>query len=576
MADEHPAPGRYGAAPDLGIPGIEGLTQVGHGGFAVVYRARQPAFNRTVAIKVLSRVQLDPAAIRRFERERAALGTLSGHPNIVTVHDSGLTSDGIPYLVMEFLPLGSYAERLIEDGPVPWTEAVATGVRLAGALETAHRAGVLHRDVKPENVLRSSFGEAKLADFGIARVVAGPETQSGRLELSVLHSPPEIIDGRPPSASSDVYSLASTLYALIRGHSPFYDPEDDSLVRLLNRIAVEPPPDLDSAGVPPQVAAVIEQALAKDASRRHDSAAAVGRALQNAQAELGLEMTPLPVEGLSAMPPSRPSTAIGAPASDETPVAEVASPHRLAAALGALTALAIAIAGLAGWLLLRHPSHSAVKATTATTAAAPVTTAPTTAPPAVALPQSGSLSPGRYHTNAFLPGLEMTLGSGWGIYSAEDVGSFELRRGPNLTDPSFGIYRVDKVVDPSASPADASQIGKAWRPRPADLVAWFEHNQRLRTVRASQTQLGNTPGTEIDFSVASAYAEADCTAQCVFLFETGKTAVAVFAGSLNRCYIFALRGQPYVALASASSDVFSGFAATTERVLSTMRVPGAT
>src|SRR5438874_2408136 len=137
-------------------------------------------------------------------------------------------------------------------------------VRLAGALESAHRMGVLHRDIKPENVLMSNFGEPKLADFGIAHVVGGPETRSGPIELSVLHAPPEVVDGKAGTEASDVYALASTLFTLLRGQPPFFDQGDDSLVRLLLRIGAAPLPDLTGSGVPPQMQEVLKSAMAKD------------------------------------------------------------------------------------------------------------------------------------------------------------------------------------------------------------------------------------------------------------------------------------------------------------------------
>jgi hypothetical protein len=124
---------------DLGIPGCEDAVEIGRGGFGVVYRARQPEFERTVAIKVLSGGVLDAEARGRFARELRAMGALSGHPNIVTVHHAGFTASGRIYLVMGFEEGGSLADRLLIAGVVPWEEAVALGVRLAGALERASR-----------------------------------------------------------------------------------------------------------------------------------------------------------------------------------------------------------------------------------------------------------------------------------------------------------------------------------------------------------------------------------------------------------------------------------------------------
>lgn len=182
---------------------------VGRGGFASVYRARQPAFDRDVAIKVLTQSITDEARMR-FERECVAIGGLSGHPNIVTVYEHGMTPDGSAYIVMEFLDGGSLADRVSRSGPLPWTTVCEIGVKLAGALESAHRRSVLHRDLKPDNVLVSRFDEFKLGDFGIARVTGRDVTAEGFITATPAHAPPEILSGGDPKVASDVYSLAST------------------------------------------------------------------------------------------------------------------------------------------------------------------------------------------------------------------------------------------------------------------------------------------------------------------------------------------------------------------------------
>jgi hypothetical protein len=292
---------------DLGIEGYERAAPIGRGGFATVYRAWQPGFQRHVAIKVVDPAGLDDDGVHRFERECAAIGALSGHPNIVTVHDHGRTGDGRPYIVMEFMSGGSLGDAIDDSGPLPWSTAVEIAVKLAGALESAHRAGVLHRDVKPENVLRSRFGEAKLADFGIARVEGRTSTEPGSFTASLAHVAPELLAGEEPSVASDVYSLGSTLFTLIAGHPPFVRPDDESLGPLLGRIAAAPVPDLRPAGVPDPVCTVLEQALAKDPAARPATAAATGRLLEAAQAEAGATVTPLLLEaehgGPSPPPP---------------------------------------------------------------------------------------------------------------------------------------------------------------------------------------------------------------------------------------------------------------------------------
>ncbi|MDH3682842.1 MAG: serine/threonine protein kinase [Acidimicrobiia bacterium] len=159
---------------DIELEGLEGLTEIGRGGFGVVYRAVETDLNRTVAVKLLNTASADVLQ-RRLDRERRAMGVLSGHPNIVTIHRTGMAG-GSPFLVMEFLGGGSLADRLATGGPLHWRQAVEIGVAMADAVEAAHRAGVLHRDIKPGNILLSSAGVPKLGDFGIANVESVSQT----------------------------------------------------------------------------------------------------------------------------------------------------------------------------------------------------------------------------------------------------------------------------------------------------------------------------------------------------------------------------------------------------------------
>jgi serine/threonine-protein kinase PknK len=297
MAADGQGAGSEGPVVDLGIPGFTDAVEFARGGFGVVFRARQPAFGRTVAIKVLSGASLDERTKERFERECQAMGSLSGHPGIVTVYESGYAADGRPYLAMELMTRGSLADHLARRGTLPWDEVAQIGVRLSGALEAAHRAGVLHRDIKPENILVSQYGEPKLADFGIARIQGGVETRTGVVTASVVHAPPEVLQGSRPSVQSDVYSLASTLYSLVAGSPAFQRETDESLVPMYARIAMESPPDLRARGIPDPLCRALEHAMAKDPGHRPGSAADFGRTLQAAQRALGLGPTELVVSG---------------------------------------------------------------------------------------------------------------------------------------------------------------------------------------------------------------------------------------------------------------------------------------
>ncbi|MGH9277761.1 MAG: serine/threonine-protein kinase [Acidimicrobiales bacterium] len=288
-------------ATDLGIPGYTDLTEVDRGGFATIYRAWQPTFEREVAIKVLQG-RADETTLRRFRRECAAIGALSGHPNIVTVYEAGTTGDGRPFLVMEFLRGGSLGRRLAENGAFDVREVLEFGVRICGAIESAHRAGLLHRDIKPENILLSRLGEPKVADFGLAQVPGLHPTASGGLTATIVHAAPEVLAGQDPSVAADVYSLASTLYCLVNGGPAFAPPGDGNLLGLLHRIAEDPPPDLRSRGVPDELCRVLDQGMAKAPDDRQRGAGQLGRQLQAAQAALGQRVTSMPIEDVEPGP----------------------------------------------------------------------------------------------------------------------------------------------------------------------------------------------------------------------------------------------------------------------------------
>jgi Protein kinase domain/Bacterial Ig domain len=274
----------------LGLDGFSDAVQVGHGGYGVVYRAVQDDLHRAVAVKVLSGGPTDGGSRRRFERERLAMGALSGHPAIVMVHESGFNAAGRPYLVMEYMAGGSLADRLAAEGPMSWQEAVAIGARIASGLEAAHAAGLLHRDVKPENLLVSDFGEVKLSDFGIASLTEGSMTATHTVTASVAHAGPEILEGKRPSEASDVYSLGSTVFALISGRAAFRNETDESVVPMLTRVLTAPVPDLRPLGVPDSVAVVLERAMAKDPADRYQSARDFREALEHAARAEGLSL----------------------------------------------------------------------------------------------------------------------------------------------------------------------------------------------------------------------------------------------------------------------------------------------
>jgi len=318
VRSQNPDPTQRGLATgivaELEAEGYHDAEPVGRGGYGVVYRCRQPSLDRVVAIKVLNADQ-DDVDLVHFDREQRAMGRVSGHPNIVPVLHSGQTLTGRPFIVMPYHRRDSLGAWIKEHGPLAVGDALTVGVRLAGALETAHRAGVLHRDVKPTNVLLSSYGEPQLCDFGIARIAGGRETAANILIGSPAYTAPELFEGRPPSVTADVYSLAATVFTLLCGQPPFQYQKGENPIAFVRRVLAGPVPDLRGTGVPDPVCAALELGLNLDPARRPNSAAAFGEALRGAGARIGLTISEVPLELPTGADESSPEAAISVAAS---------------------------------------------------------------------------------------------------------------------------------------------------------------------------------------------------------------------------------------------------------------------
>jgi non-specific serine/threonine protein kinase len=255
---------------ELSAAGFADADEVGRGGFGIVFRCRQTTLDRMVAVKVLTaELQEDR---ERFIREQRAMGRLTGHPNVVGVLQVGQTKSGHPYLVMQYHRRGSLDARIRRLGRLAVGEVLHLGVKIAGALESAHGLEILHRDVKPGNILLTDYGEPALTDFGIAHIVGGFKTATGIFTGSPAFTAPEILAGDPPRTASDVYGLGATLFAALTGHAAYERKSGEQVVTQFLRIATEPAPDLRDSGIPDDVSAVVEKAMSRDPRERPSAA----------------------------------------------------------------------------------------------------------------------------------------------------------------------------------------------------------------------------------------------------------------------------------------------------------------
>lgn len=266
------------------VAGYEDLVEVARGGDSVVYRAHQTTVRRDVAIKVIS--VDDEATLARFRRELEITVQLGRqHPNIVNVLDTTETAGGQPCLVMDFHDLGSLHDRLAAHGPLPVSEVVDAGTAVADALTFAHRAGVLHRDVKPQNILLLPTSYV-LSDFGIARMVDSGHTATMD-RFSYRHASPQVLDGREPTEADDVWSLGSTLFTLLDGRPPFAadDPVDDTALAYLRRVRTADRRPLARTDLPPGLRELIDGCLHPEPQDRVGSAAEALSALRGMRTE---------------------------------------------------------------------------------------------------------------------------------------------------------------------------------------------------------------------------------------------------------------------------------------------------
>jgi serine/threonine-protein kinase len=257
------------------------IEQLGTGGMAEVYRAHDLMLERPVAVKVLrSDYSSEPGFQERFRQEARAAANLS-HPNIVTIHDFGFDG-GQLYIVMEYIPGMTLKEMIQTRGRFAPEEAIPLMIQACAGIGYAHRAGLVHCDIKPHNMLVTPDLRLKVADFGIARALAGihPEEKVETVWGSPLYFSPEQAAGFAPTPASDVYSLGVTFYEMLTGQTPFMSNRAETLAEM-HRELTPRPPSLFNPAITPGLEQIIMKTLAKEPSARYRTADQLGRVLLN-------------------------------------------------------------------------------------------------------------------------------------------------------------------------------------------------------------------------------------------------------------------------------------------------------
>ena len=298
------APRRSHTAPPV-LDDFHFVSYLGSGGFSDVYLYEEQLPKRLVAIKVLSRTALGEGDSSQFRDEVDLMAQLSGHPSVVEIHDANVAESGQPYVVMQYCPMPSLAERLA-NGPLAIEDALKMGVQVASAVHTAHVMGIVHHDLKPANVLYSQFGRPLLGDFGIATLVGA--TNQDVMGASLPWAAPEVLLNQQADARADVYSLAATVYTALSGHAPLAT--DDALTRreyITHMFATQLAPLGLGKGQPQEADApdnadayerldeVLMAAMEREVDKRTATAVEFGRQLQEVQAALGHQPTDLEV-----------------------------------------------------------------------------------------------------------------------------------------------------------------------------------------------------------------------------------------------------------------------------------------
>jgi eukaryotic-like serine/threonine-protein kinase len=338
---------------------------LGGGGMAQVYLTRDEVLGRDVALKIL-RAQYtdDEGFVERFRREAKNAAALN-HPTIVQVYDQGRTEDGTYYIAMEYVPGGTLAQRIKQGGPMVPAEAAGVASRLAEALAVAHERGIIHRDIKPQNVLLTASGDAKVADLGIARAVSSKTmTETSLIFGTASYMSPEQAKGERVGPQSDLYSLGVVLYQMLTGELPYT--ADNPLATAMKHVDEAPRhPREANPAVPEELDALTAKLLAKLPEDRYASAADLAedlRRVRNGFLPLAVELGQQTTEHMPQNTgQTRTAPTAVAPARGPSPASTSRSRRNLLPFGAAL--LALVFLGSLAWALAREPSNGATPGT---------------------------------------------------------------------------------------------------------------------------------------------------------------------------------------------------------------------
>lgn len=521
------------------------LDVIGEGAMGVVWRAHDTVLDRPVAIKEM-RPRLGPdqaEIVSRFLAEARAAARLR-HPNVVAVHDVFTEFERV-VIAMELLD-GCTLDRLVAaEGAQPAPAVRAIMSQVAQGLAAAHSAGVIHRDLKPDNIFWTTESRAVIADFGLARIGVGVGTIDGTVMGTPGYMAPEQVHGMTAGPAADVFAWGVVARMLAAGRPPFGDPHDSDPAALPYRIIHEQLPPLD---LPDDraLARLVDDCLAKDPTQRP----ADGRALTTRLAADEHDAEPVPAAQLPA---------VGSRGRQAWIVSAVAA-----------TVLVVAIVAVLATRGPPSPERAApVPTVVSTTTTSPTTTMPptTVADPRPLPLRVGPVSAGAWAPTELRPQISFRLGDGWEIdgplESADHL--FLIRRPPEPSYPWLLFVQVRRVFDYREPTTVRDTTG--------DIAEWLRLHPRLSVRQLTSTTVAGRPAVMIDAVVSSAYESPACVRSCVLLFKLDSNFdIRLHEGDRMRAYVIDAGDRQLVVVAQAPAQEFDSLVRTADGVVQSMKI----